>query len=124
MKNQLLEKVAAKSQKQTLPKFKIGDTVDVHCLIKEGEKERVQIFNGTVISRRGSGISETITVRRIVNEQGVERIFPLHSPNIVDIKPVRSGRSRKAKLYYLRDRVGRSTRLKDEHTDQSDGTKE
>ncbi len=91
--------------------FDIGDTVDVHTRIIEGEKERVQIFSGTVIMRRGRGINETFTVRRIVNNEGVERIFPVHSPFIAKLVVKRGGESRRAKLFYLRDRVGKAVRL-------------
>ncbi len=99
--------------RQELPQFTVGDTVDVHVLIKEGEKERVQIFNGTVIRRRGEGMSATYTVRRIVQSQGVERTFPLHSPFVKKVDVKRSGKTRRAKLYYLRDRTGKATRLKE-----------
>ncbi len=93
--------------------FEIGDQVDVHQRILEGTKERVQIFNGVVIARRGSGTRETFTVRRIVQGEGVERIFPLHTPKIAKIEVKRTGKVRRAKLYYLRDRVGKATRLRE-----------
>jgi len=109
----LMNKAAAGSMKSDLPEFEIGDTVGVHCRIVEGEKERTQIFTGTVIGRRGSGISETFTVRRIVNNEGVERTFPLHSPRVGAIDIVRHGKTRRAKLYFLRDRIGKATRLKE-----------
>jgi large subunit ribosomal protein L19 len=109
----LLNIAAASSRKETLPEFHIGDTVKVHCRIIEGDKERIQMFTGTVIGRRGEGVSETFTVRRIVNNEGVERTFPIHSPRVADIEIVRRGKTRRAKLYYLRDRVGKSTRLKE-----------
>ena len=115
-KTDLLDAVEGKSLKQKIPHFEIGDTIDVRCSIKEGDKERIQIFTGTVIARRGRGISETFTVRRIVDNEGVERIFPLHSPNVVNIKPVRSGRTRRAKLYYLRKRTGKAVRLAHRHS--------
>ena len=111
MKDQILDAVESKSLKKDIPHFEIGDIVDVHCRIKEGDKERIQVFSGTVIARRGRGINETFIVRRIVDDEGVERIFPLHSPNVVDIRPVRSGKSRRAKLYYLRKRTGKSVKL-------------
>jgi large subunit ribosomal protein L19 len=111
VKTKLLDTVESKCLKKTLPHFEIGDIVDVYCSIKEGDKERTQIFNGTVIARKGRGINETFTVRRIVNNEGVERIFPLHSPTVVDVKPVRSGMTRRAKLYYLRKRTGKATKL-------------
>ena len=112
MSQELLKKAAESSMKAELPKFHIGDTVNVSVRIVEGEKERTQIFTGTVISRKGSGIAENVTVRRIVNNQGVERIFPLNSPRVSGIEVVRSGKVRRAKLYFLRDRVGKATRLK------------
>lgn len=111
MKTEILDAIEKKSLKKDIPHFETGDIVDVKCRIKEGDKERIQTFSGTVISRKGRGINETFTVRRIVDEEGVERIFPLHSPNVVDIRPVRSGKSRRAKLYYLRERTGKSVRL-------------
>lgn len=113
MSQELLNKAAESSLKKELPVFDIGDTVNVSVRIIEGEKERTQVFTGTVISRKGSGITENITVRRIVNNQGVERIFPLHSPKVSGIEVVRSGKVRRAKLYYLRDRIGKATRLKE-----------
>lgn len=115
-KTDLLDAVENKSLKKEIPHFEIGDTVDVRCSIKEGDKERVQVFTGTVISRKGRGINEIFTVRRIVDNEGVERIFPLHSPNVLDIKPVRSGKKRRAKLYYLRDRTGKAVRLAHRHS--------
>ncbi len=114
MSQEILNKVAATHLKSEVPHFTIGDTVNVSVKIVEGEKERIQNFTGVVISRKGSGISENFTVRRIVNREGVERTFPLHSPKIADIEVVRTGRARRAKLYYLRDRVGKATRLKEE----------
>ena len=115
-KTDLLDAVESKSLKEDIPHFEIGDTVDVRCSIKEGDKERVQIFTGTVIARKGRGISETFTVRRIVDNEGVERIFPLNSPNVLDIRPVRSGKTRRAKLYYLRKRTGKAVRLAHRHS--------
>ncbi len=116
MKTQMLDAVESKSLKKDVPYFEIGDIVDVKCKIKEGEKERIQIFTGTVIARRGRGINETFTVRRVIGNEGVERIFPLHSPNVVDVKAIRSGKTRRAKLYFLRDRVGKAVRLPQKHT--------
>ncbi|MDA0974862.1 MAG: 50S ribosomal protein L19 [Phycisphaerales bacterium] len=95
------------------PVLSIGDTIDVHYRIIEGDKERVQVFQGVYIARRGRGINEMITVRRIVANEGVERVFPLHSPRIAKIDVVRHGDARRAKLYYLRDRIGKSRRLRD-----------
>jgi len=119
VKTRLLDAVEKKSLKKNIPHFEIGDTVNVRYRIKEGEKERIQIFTGTVIARRGRGISETFTVRRIVAGEGVERIFPIHSPNVVDIKPVQSGKTRRAKLYYLRKRVGKAVRLPQRHSEHT-----
>ena len=114
----LLQIVENKSKKvkTDIPQFAIGDTVTVHVRIIEGEKERVQPYTGVVIGRRGTGVNETFTVRRIVNNEGVERIFPLHSPKIGKVEIVRSGHVRRAKLYYLRERVGKSRRLRDKKT--------
>ncbi len=111
MSQEILKKAVQSCLKKEIPNFKIGDTVDVAVRIVEGDKERLQVFGGTVIARRGSGISETFTVRRIVGSEGVERIFPLHSPKVANVKVVRSGKSRRAKLYYLRKRTGKATRL-------------
>ena len=111
MINQLIENVEKDYLKKDAPQFLVGDTVDVHTRIIEGEKERIQVFGGTVIMRKGRGINETFTVRRIVNNEGVERIFPLHSPFISKVVVRRSGESRRAKLYYLRNRVGKAVRL-------------
>ena len=111
--------VESKSLKKDIPYFEVGDVVDVHCRIKEGDKVRTQIFTGTVIARKGRGINETFTVRLIVNNEGVERIFPLHSPNVLDIRPIRSGKTRRAKLYYLRKRTGKAVRLAQRHSDHT-----
>lgn len=119
MKTELLDAVEGKSLKKKIPHFEIGDTVDVHCRIREGDKERMQIFTGTVIARKGRGINETFTVRRIVNNEGVERIFPLHSPNILDVRAVRSGKKRRAKLYYLRKRTGKAVKLAQRHSEHT-----
>ena len=113
MKNRLIALVEEAAAKKEVPRFEIGDTVDVHQRILEGQKERVQIFSGVVIGRRGEGMRETFTVRRIVQGEGVERIFPLHSPKIAQVEVKRTGRVRRAKLYYLRDRVGKATRLRE-----------
>ena len=109
----LLQAVEDAAAKKDLPEFAVGDTVTVHVRIVEGDKERVQPYTGVVISRRGRGMSETFTVRRIVNNEGVERIFPLHSPKVAGVEVIRSGHVRRAKLYYLRGRVGKSRRLRD-----------
>jgi large subunit ribosomal protein L19 len=99
--------------KEETPKFNVGDTVDVHVLIREGEKERVQVFSGTVIRKRGAGMGSTYTVRRIVQGQGLERVFPLNSPFVQKVEVKRSGKVRRSRLYYLRDRTGKATRLKE-----------
>jgi large subunit ribosomal protein L19 len=117
MSQKILAHVEASSLKPDVESFQIGDTVDIHTRILEGEKERIQIFNGVVIARSGSGSREMFTVRRIVAGEGVERKFPLHSPKIAKIVVKRSGVSRRAKLYYLRDRVGKSTRLREKRDD-------
>jgi large subunit ribosomal protein L19 len=114
-KTEMLDAVESKSLKTEIPHFEIGDTVDVRCRIKEGDKERIQVFTGTVIARGGRGINETFTVRRIVANEGVERIFPLHSPNVINVRPVRSGKARRAKLYFLRKRTGKAVRLAHRH---------
>ena len=115
----MLDAVESKVLKKDIPHFEIGDVVDVRCRIKEGDKERIQVFTGTVIGRRGRGINETFTVRRVVGNEGVERIFPLHSPNVVDIKAVRSGKTRRAKLYFLRKRTGKAVRLAHRHSEHT-----
>ncbi len=113
MQNQLLTLVEKSSMKAEPPKFEIGDTVDVHVRILEGDKERIQIFNGVVIARSGAGTREMFVVRRIVQGEGVERKFPIHSPRIANIVVKRSGKVRRAKLYYLRERSGKAVRLKE-----------
>jgi large subunit ribosomal protein L19 len=113
MKNRIMALVEDAHRKKELPDFSIGDQVDVHQRILEGQKERVQVFSGTVIARRGDGLRETFTVRRIVQGEGVERIFPVHSPKIATIEVKRTGAARRAKLYYLRKRVGKATRLRE-----------
>lgn len=111
MQNELLTAIEQGGLRADRLSFSIGDTVDVHCRILEGNKERIQIFNGTVIARRGAGTREMFTVRRIVAGQGVERTFPIHSPKIAKLEVKRHGRVRRAKLYYLRDRTGKAVRL-------------
>jgi large subunit ribosomal protein L19 len=113
MQNRLMGLVEAVGVKKDVAPFEIGDTVDVHQRILEGQKERIQVFSGVVISRRGSGMREMFTVRRIVQGEGVERQFPLNSPRIAKIEVKRTGVVRRAKLYYLRDRVGKATRLRE-----------
>lgn len=115
MSQQILASVEKSSLKpaEEMADFAIGDTVDIHTKIMEGDKERIQIFSGVVIARAGSGARETFTVRRIVAGQGVERKFPIHSPRIAKIDVKRSGRVRRAKLYYMRERSGKATRLRE-----------
>jgi large subunit ribosomal protein L19 len=108
-----MDKAVAASLKKNVPDFEIGDTVSVATRIIEGEKERIQHFIGVVIARKGSGVKETFTVRRIVAGEGVERVFPLHSPLIGEIKVVRNAHTRRAKLYFLRDRIGKATVLRE-----------
>ena len=109
-----LKIIAQDSVKTELPKFNVGDTVRVHVNIKEGERERVQMFEGTVIAKRGSGVAETFTVRRVSYGVGVERVFPIHSPNVKGVDVIRKGRVRRSKLYYLRDRVGKAAKVKEQ----------
>ena len=104
-----LKLIAQDSLKAEKPAFEIGDTIRIDVKIREGERERIQAFEGTVIAKNGSGISETFTVRRVSYGVGVERVFPIHSPNVADIKIVRRGKVRRAKLYYLRARVGKAS---------------
>ena len=106
--------VSQDSLKAEVPQFNIGDTVRVDVNISEGERERIQQFEGTVIARKGSGVSETFTVRRVSYGVGVESVFPLHSPNVKAVRVVRLGRVRRAKLYYLRDRVGKAAKVKEQ----------
>ena len=113
MKTALLEKVEQSQLKEKAPEFQIGDSVRVHVKIKEGDKERIQVYGGTVIARNGGGSSETFTVRHISYGEGVERVFPLHSPYVTKVEVERSGGVRRAKLYYLRDRTSKQSRLKE-----------
>ena len=116
MRNALIDIVESKSIKKNLPKFEVGDTVNVSVKISEGAKSRIQKFSGLIISRKGIGVNENFTVRRIVNNEGVERIFPVHAPSIVKVEVVRSAITRRAKLYFLRDRTGKAVRLKERWT--------
>ena len=109
-----LKSIAASSIKEVKPQFEIGDTVRVSVNIREGERERIQMFEGTVIAKRGSGVAETFTVRRLSYGVGVERVFPVNSPNVVDVKVVRNGKVRRSKLYYLRGRVGKAAKVKEQ----------
>lgn len=111
MRNKLILAAEESSLRKDAISFEIGDTVDVHQRILEGDKERIQIFNGVVIARRGTGMNENFTVRRIVASEGVERTFPINSPKLAKVEVKRHGKVRRAKLYYLRDRTGKATRL-------------
>ena len=108
-----LKLIAADSVKEQAPEFNVGDTIRIDVNIREGERERIQQFEGTVIARKGSGVGETFTVRRVSYGVGVERVFPLHSPNVEKVEVVRHGKVRRAKLNYLRDRVGKKARVKE-----------
>ncbi len=123
MSQQLINAVEQTCMKKKTPQFDIGDTVDVHCRILEGEKERIQVFNGVVIGRSGSGTREMFTVRRIVQGEGVERKFPLHSPRVAKVVVKRSAVVRRAKLYFLRDRVGKAVRLKERRVERKSEAK-
>ena len=115
--NQLIEKITASQLRDDIPEFRAGDTVRVHAKIVEGTRERIQIFQGVVIKRHGAGISATYTVRKISDGVGVERTFPVHSPRVAKIEVVRYGRVRRAKLYYLRERTGKSARIPERRRD-------
>ena len=118
MSQQILDMVEKSSLKAEVPEFNIGDVVDVHTKILEGDKERIQIFSGVVIARSGSGTREMFTVRRMVANEGVERKFPLHSPRIAKVEVKRGGVVKRAKLYFLRGRTGKSVRLKERRRDE------
>ena len=109
----LMKALTSQYMKQELPEVQVGDTVRVHVKIKEGSRERIQIFEGTVIAKKHGGIEETITVRRISYGVGCEKVFPLHAPNVVNVECVRHGKVRRAKLYYLRDRLGKAAKVKE-----------
>ena len=108
-----LKLISDSSLKAEVPEINIGSTVRVHVKIREGERERIQMFEGTVIAKRGSGVSSTFTVRRVAYGVGVERVFPVHSPNVVAVDVIRNGKVRRSKLYYLRDRVGKAAKVKE-----------
>ena len=122
MRNLIVQQVEQSSLKKEPLKFLVGDTIDVHTRIIEGDKERTQVFSGTVIMKKGCGINETFTVRRIVNNEGVERIFPIHSPYISKVVVKRGGEVRRAKLYYLRNRVGKAVRLTEKRKIKKDAS--
>lgn len=109
----IIEKINAEQLNEKEPAFEVGDSVKVHCLIREGGKERIQVYAGTVIARDGGGATESFTVRRISYGVGVEKVFPVHSPYVSKVEVVNSGRVRRAKLYYLRDRMGKKARLRE-----------
>lgn len=109
-----LQTMANGQLKEKVPELNIGDTVRVNVKIKEGERERIQVFEGTIIARRGGGISESFTVRRVSYGVGVERVFPVHSPNVAGVEIIRRGRVRRSKLYYLRKRVGKAAKVKEQ----------
>ena len=108
-----LKLISDSSLKAEVPEIKVGSTVRVHVKIREGERERIQVFEGTIIAVKGSGVSSTFTVRRVSYGVGVERVFPVHSPNVAKVELVRNGKVRRSKLYYLRDRVGKSAKVKE-----------
>lgn len=111
--NDIIKNIEAEQMKQTVPEFRVGDTVKVSAKIKEGNRERIQIFEGTVIKKQGGSNRETFTVRKLSNGVGVEKTWPLHSPFVEDIQVVRRGKARRAKLFYLRDRVGKAAKVKE-----------
>ena len=109
----LVKALSSQYMKEELPEMRVGDTVRVHVRIKEGSRERIQVFEGTIIARKHGGISETITVRRVSYGVGCEKVFPVHSPRIVSVETVRKGKVRRAKLYYLRERFGKAAKVKE-----------
>ena len=109
----LIKYLDEQNLKAEVPEVNVGDTVRVHVKIKEGNKERIQVFEGTVIAKKHGGVEETFTVRRVSYGVGVEKVFPVHSPNVVQVETVRKGKVRRAKLYYLRDRVGKAAKVKE-----------
>ena len=110
----LVKALSNQYMKEELPEMRVGDTVRVHVRIKEGSRERIQVFEGTIIARKHGGISETITVRRVSYGVGCEKVFPVHSPNVAMVETVRKGKVRRAKLYYLRERFGKSAKVKEQ----------
>lgn len=111
--NEIIKSIEAEQLKETVPEFSVGDTVRVYGKIKEGNRERVQVFEGTVLKRQGGSNRETFTVRKVSNGVGVEKTWPLHSPNVEKVEVVRRGKVRRAKLFYLRDRVGKKAKVKE-----------
>ena len=113
MAKDLMKALTSQYMENELPEMNIGDTVRVHVKIKEGSRERIQVFEGTIIAKKHGGIEETITVRRISYGVGCEKVFPVHAPNVVNVETVRHGKVRRAKLYYLRDRMGKAAKVKE-----------
>lgn len=111
--NEIIRNIEAAQLKAEVPQFKVGDTVRVHAMIREGNRERIQVFEGTVLKRQGGSTRETFTVRKFSNGVGVEKTWPLHSPHVIKVEVVRHGKVRRAKLYYLRDRVGKAAKVKE-----------
>ena len=109
----LVKALSSQYMKAELPEMRVGDTVRVHVRIKEGSRERIQVFEGTIIARKHGGIGETITVRRVSYGVGCEKVFPVHSPNVAMVETVRQGKVRRAKLYYLRERFGKAAKIKE-----------
>ena len=109
-----LKVISESSMKKEVPAFNVGDTIKVHVKIQEGDKSRIQIFEGTVIAKKHGGVNETFTVRRVAHGCGIERVFPLHSPVVEKVEVIRRGKVRRAKLYYLRDRVGKAAKVKEQ----------
>jgi large subunit ribosomal protein L19 len=119
MNTKILDKIdQEQKRKEALPEFRVGDSLRIHVKIKEGDKERIQLYSGTVIARDGEGASETFTVRRVSYGEGIERVFPINSPTIAKIEIEKSGRVRRAKLYYLRDRTGKTSKVAEEERAQ------
>lgn len=116
----IIDAIEKEHMKTEIPKYSVGDQVSVSIRIKEGEKERTQMFNGLVIAKNGGGIQETFTVRRIVQGEGVERVFPIHSPKVLNVKVKKSGKVRRAKLYYMRERTSKGIRLKEKRIDNKE----
>ena len=110
----VLKVISESSMKKEVPAFNVGDTIKVHVKIQEGDKSRIQIFEGTVIAKKHGGVNETFTVRRVAHGCGIERVFPLHSPVVEKVEVIRRGKVRRAKLYYLRDRVGKAAKVKEQ----------
>ena len=111
--NDIIKNIESAQLKAEVPEFRVGDTVRVHALIKEGNRERIQIFEGTVLKRQGGSTRETFTVRKSSNGVGVEKTWPIHSPHVVKVEVIRQGKVRRAKLNYLRDRVGKAAKVKE-----------